>query len=298
MKLGINCEPLVAADRRSSLFATPMTRFFARVHILLAREAPFGVVVRRGPSKQVCTLMWDRRTDQFQVGQWLKGRIYERRCDLSPDGKYMLYFAMNGKWKSETKGSWSAISRAPYLKAVAIFPKGDCWHGGGLFTGKTSYWLNDGYGHTLLRDTGEVKRDITFQPPEQFGGECLGVYYPRLLRDGWKLVERTNVAKWKATDIFEKPLHQGWVLRKIAHAETGPPAGKGCYWDEHELLHSASETRVPCPEWEWAEVDGKRLVWAQNGKLFAGRMNRAGVVDDSPLFNFNEMTFESTEAPY
>jgi cytochrome bd-type quinol oxidase subunit 2 len=30
------------------------------------------------------------------VGQWLKGRIYERRSDLSPDGKHLIYFAMNG----------------------------------------------------------------------------------------------------------------------------------------------------------------------------------------------------------
>src|SRR5947209_589019 len=112
----------------------------ARVHILLARDARLGVVIRRGPSKQVCTLLWDRTCDRFRVGQWLKGRIYERRSDLSPDGKHLLYFALNGKWQSESRGSWTAISRAPYLKAAAFFPAGDTWGGGGLFTTAHSYW--------------------------------------------------------------------------------------------------------------------------------------------------------------
>jgi len=89
-----------------------MPRAFARIHVLLAREAPLGVVIRRGPSKQVCTVQWDRRDDEFQIGQWLRGRIYERRCDLSTDGKHLIYFALNGKWSADYRGSWTAISRA------------------------------------------------------------------------------------------------------------------------------------------------------------------------------------------
>jgi hypothetical protein len=275
-----------------------MARFFARIHALLAREAPLGLIIRRGPSKQVCTLLWDRRRDEFKVGQWLKGRIYERRCDLSPDGKYFIYFAMNGRWQSQAQGAWTAISRAPYLKASAIFPKGDCWHGGGLFTGRISYWLNNGHGHSVLRDTKEVHRDLEFRPSEYFGGECLGVYYPRLLRDGWTLVERKNLAELKDVDVFEKSLPEGWVLRKLAHAETGAPPGKGCYWDEHELVHSASDERLPCPDWEWAEFDRQRLVWAAQGKLFAAKIRKKGLGSESLLFDFNEMSFEPIEAPY
>jgi hypothetical protein len=103
----------------------------ARVHIILARDASTAIAIRRGPSKAVCTIQWDRSKDTFQMGQWLKGRIYERRCDLSPDGRLFIYFAMNGKWSSETKGSWTAISQVPFLKAVRLWVSGDCWHGGG-----------------------------------------------------------------------------------------------------------------------------------------------------------------------
>jgi hypothetical protein len=275
-----------------------MGRTFARIHVLLAREAPVGVVIRRGPSKQVCTVQWERRRDEFQVGQWLRGRIYERRSDLSPDGRYLIYFAMNGKWTSEARGSWTAISQTPYLKALAIFPKGDCWHGGGLFTGTRSYWLNDGYGHSELRNTEDLKRDLAFRPSGSVGGECLSVYYPRLLRDGWTLIDRVSVAKWKDFDVFQKSLDAGWVLRKIAHAEIGAPVGKGCYWDEHELLHPQSGKRIRYPHWEWAEIDGKRLVWAEKGKLFAGQIREEGVTGEAQLFDFNMMSFEPIEAPY
>ena len=60
--------------------------FPARVHVILARNADYGIIIRRGPSKTVCTIGWDRKRDRFEVGQWMRGRIYERRCDLSPDG--------------------------------------------------------------------------------------------------------------------------------------------------------------------------------------------------------------------
>jgi hypothetical protein len=71
----------------------------------------------------------------------------------------------------------------------------------------------------------------------QFGAECTGVYYPRLLRDGWSLVERAEAGRWNAWTFFEKPLADGWTLRKIAHEQVDAPPGRGCYWDEHELRH-------------------------------------------------------------
>lgn len=270
-------------------------RFPPRIHVLLASHAPLGLVIRRGPSKHVATLLWNRRTDEFQLGQWMKGRIYERRSDLSSDGKYFLYFAMNGKWESEARGSWTAISYAPYLKALGLFPKGDCWHGGGLWTGKRTFWLNEGHGHDVLLDTTLVDRDLSYQPTKNFGGECPGVYYLRLLRDGWEF--RDTHGEEEST-IFDKPCPSGWVLRKIAHAQTGAPPGKGCYWDEHKLVHSHTERSIAFPNWEWAELEGSRLVWATDGKLFAAGLRPEGLIEEKMLFDFSEMTFAPIEAPY
>src|SRR5919109_3427070 len=111
----------------------------ARLFVIQARRAPYAVVFRRGPSKVVRLIGWHTGTDTFDFGQWLKGRIYERRCDLSPSGSHLIYFAADFK---KPYYSWTAISKPPYLTALALWPKGDCWHGGGLFDAAWSLWLN------------------------------------------------------------------------------------------------------------------------------------------------------------
>lgn len=269
-----------------------------RLHVILAREARTGVVIRRGPSKSVAVLGWNRRTDEFQLGQWLRGRIYERRCDLSPDGKWFIYFAMNGRWQSKAKGSWTAISRAPFLKAVTLLAKGDCWHGGGLFLDNTTYWLNDGYGHQTLSSHPSLKRDPAWRPSAWYGGECPGVYYLRLQRDGWTLARQQKQRDGSEVTVFEKLLPGGWVLRKFAHEQVGAPPGKGCYWDEHELEHSASRTLLEGKDWEWADVDGKRLVWAADGCLWTGYVRKRGVQDPRCLHDFRALKFTARAAPY
>ena len=148
-----------------------MKQTSARLHVLLASRSADAVVIRRGPSKSVCFVHWNRQTDRFKVAQWMRGRVYERRSDLSPDGKFLIYFASN---YGRNLQAWTAISRAPYMKAIALFAKGDAWHGGGLFTGDNTYWLNDGYGHTVLRQSSLVKRDEVFHPAMRlvFSGQC------------------------------------------------------------------------------------------------------------------------------
>jgi len=272
--------------------------FPPRLHVLLARESPLAVVFRRGPSKSVCTVLWDRKTDEFTLGQWMRGRIYERRSDLSPGGHYLLYFAMNGRWTSETKGSWTAISRTPYLKAITLLAKGDCWNGGGLFTQKKAFWLNDGYGHTPLQQSNEVRRDMKFTPTEYHGGECPGVYYLRLTRDGWQHLRREKIDHHHTIDVFEKPLKGGWLLRKTAHAQVDAGPGHGCYWDEHRLVHPERGDEIDGAKWEWAEIDKDRLLWASGGQLHAGYLRRGRIENAKLLHDFSEMKFEAIPAPY
>jgi hypothetical protein len=272
--------------------------FPPRLHAILAREASTAVVFRRGPSKSVCTVLWDRKQDTFRLGQWMRGRIYERRADLSPDGAFLIYFAMNGKLDTETKGSWTAISKAPWLKAVVLLGKGDCWHGGGLFTGDRRYWLNDGYGHRVIQDSSRIQRDNGYRHVQSFGGECLNVYYPRLLRDGWTLTGEQGVRSDSAT-IFERPLRHCWMLRKIAHEQSGAPEGKSCYWDEHELIHQEKGSVIQHPDWEWADRDGDSIVYGSRGCLYRARLNRSnGIGTPKLLHDLNDMKFEAIPAPY
>lgn len=274
------------------------TVFPARLHVLLARDARTGVVIRRGPSKTVCTIGWDRETDRFRVGQWLRGRIYERRSDLSPDGRHLVYFAYNGKPDTDTNGSWTAISRAPYLKAVGLWGKGDAWHGGGLFVDDRTVWLNHGYGQTELSKPAGLREAGDNPFPGGRGGECLSVYYPKLLRDGWTHLEHSRLGRWHHLDVFEKSVGAGWVLRKSAHGTTDHPVGTGCYFDRHELVHQSIGQSVCGAGWEWADTDGDRLVWAAWGRLYAGRVRKSGLFGVSVLYDFNPMAFAPLTAPY
>jgi hypothetical protein len=232
------------------------------------------------------------------VGQWLRGRIYERRADLSPDGKHMIYFARGGRMNSPTKGSWTAISRAPWLKAIVLHGKGDCWLGGGLLTEPDAYWLNGACVHFPLQESNEIVADTNFVPQGGRGGECLSVYYPRLLRDGWNLVSKLSEVRFDSCDVFEKALANGWVLRKFAHAQVGAPEGKSCYWDEHELENARLGVRIEKPEWEWAERDAEAIVWAERGRIYRSATLVDGLGEPQMLFDANGLKFEAIPAPY
>ena len=276
-----------------------MPPFPARVHVILAKNSDSGIIIRRGPSKSVCTIGWDRRNDTFELGQWLKGRIYERRCDLSPDGKHFIYFAMNGKWSSAVNGSWTAISRVPYLKAIGLWANGSCWNGGGLFVSDSRYWLNAcTYGHEAKHTPPNLTEHDKFPFHEAYGGECPGVYYIRLQCDGWKLVRHTKQSANDAYTVFRKPLPLGWVLEKTAHETIDHPVGKGCYFDTHRLLHPNDDVTLDFPNWEWADLDRQRLVWIDCGVLRTATIMKDGPSCINDLYDFNEMSFKAIEAPY
>jgi hypothetical protein len=80
-----------------------------RLFVIHAREKPVALILRRGPARWYHLIAWRTDTDTFEHGAWFRGRIYEDRCDLSPDGELFLYFALQGsRWAT---GSMSFLSR-------------------------------------------------------------------------------------------------------------------------------------------------------------------------------------------
>lgn len=228
-------------------------------------ESPTAVVLRQGPSKVFCTIGWDLRTDEFTLGQWCRHKIYVDRCDISPDGYWMVYFALNGKWRSETLGAWTAVSIAPYLRAVTLWPAGDTW----------------GVGSAFLAPGGEPERSVNGWTDSRVVLRG-GVGYPeKLERDGW----RRHI---KPAKHYAKPVTRGWRLVKFLRKP-----------EQHEL-HDDGGQRIACPGWQWAEVDTprQRVVWAESGKIFAASLARDGLTDRRELFDTGAMTFAPAPAPY
>jgi len=208
-------------------------------------------------------------------GQWLKGPIYENRCDLSPDGRYFIYFAYDGRPHREHGPSWTAVSRAPWLKAIALYSKGSTWGGGGYFTGARTYWLDDE--HVCVQDTREVRRDERNVWPR--------IGHDRWVETGWRF-HKSMDAHGEEEGFREKELPRGWKLRlKFASG--------------YELEHGPTQSVWPFPDWTWAALDGKRLVLAQKGCLFTAVLDlETGVVASKLLHDFNGMKFEERKAPY
>jgi hypothetical protein len=243
---------------------------YARLHILLAREAGVGLVIRHGTAKSVCTLLWDRKKDKFTLGQWMRGRIETETCDLSPGGEHFLYSARNVNAISEIK-QWTVVSRTPYLKAVAYYP----WRwAGGWFVNARDYCVPGGRADADDRESPEVRR-VESDPPKP------SLYAARLVRGGWAIEDLR--AQFGGRMEFVRSAGSGWDLRHYL--------GGGYRLSRGELV---ADTRG----WDWSDMDDKRLVWAEKGCLWAGMVRKDGVREIRLLHDFNGMQFKRLAAPY
>lgn len=118
-----------------------------KLFIIHARNIPKAVIIRRGPSKWCHIISWDTERDEFEHGAWIKGKIYGNVCDLSPDGQLFVYLVLKGdKPESDLPNTWTALSRPPWLKALALWPHGGTYGGGGYFTGNRKLALRPVFG--------------------------------------------------------------------------------------------------------------------------------------------------------
>lgn len=260
------------------------TRAFARLHVLLARDAHTGVVLRRGPTQKVCVIEWDRRADTFKLGQWYRGRIYYEKCDISPDGEHWLYFALNGKTHEETRGSYTVLARTPYLKALGLWPCGGTWGGGGLFSKQGEYWPFSDEPLVVPPERPRASSDFLRSEGWYFGAN----QFSRMVRDGWSLVTRPKWGDEPSVYVLERPVFESWVLRCECHSRR----------EAFELRYTPSGRVIKLPNWEWADLDRERLVWASNGCLWSARLDSSGLLDPKLIGDFNDMVFHRTRAPY
>jgi hypothetical protein len=280
------------------------------LYVLLARESSQAIVFRRGPSSQVLLIKWNLDEDTFEFGQWLKGRVYERRCDLSPEGDMLLYFAAN--WRKPYQ-SWSAISRPPFFTALALWPKGDAWGGGGRFLSRDCIELNHRQAEMTLADDFNLPNWLCVKP---FGdrpgwGEDDPIWSSHLTRDGWTLAASPHSTKddygakvWIEYDppIRWEKAHPRWPEKYILRMSIlGIKERNGPWYITEYSICGENGYTVAIGRSDWADWsrDGD-LLFAQSGCLYRLRplKGRFGPIEQSKeIADFNDCSFQCVEPP-
>jgi hypothetical protein len=284
-----------------------------RLFVLLAREEKIGLVFRRGPSKQVLLVRWNLTRDTFERGQWFKGRIYEHRCDLSPRGDRLVYFAAS--WRPPF-ATWTAVSRPPYLTALALWPKGDAWGGGGLFESQNTLLLNHPALQRRLADGFAVPSTISVRPLPLAGrGEDDPIHARRMRRDGWTLIQEGREVRGSAAGRvsyrFDPPelwakggpaARARWQLRMYTdgvHERQGP-----WYVTRFGLGDLAAGREIALGRADWADwAPSGDLLLARAGKILRIRIPRRSLTAADvwaaarELVDLSSLAFEPREAP-
>jgi len=276
----------------------------ARLFILFARQSPTAVVFRRGPSKWVQLVRWDTKTDTFSTGQWFHGRIYERRADLSPNGSLLIYFAQKIEARTlkdaEYTYAWTAVSRPPYLTALALWPKGDCWHGGGLFKNDKTVILNHKPDNARPHPN-HLPRGIRVTLMKNVHGEDDPLFSSRLQRDGWKLMQ-----EWKIENCGYPKMYV--TLMPEIRERRNPKRSLAIrltrsiesldYSEEFAIVTSRQAVTTPIERASWADWDQQgRLVFARDGKIFAATVDGKGGLVERELTDLNSSEPEPVPPP-
>lgn len=277
----------------------------ARVEAIIARNAATGVIFRRGPSRLVRMLKWNLRNDKIEGGQWIEARIHVDRSDISPDGELVAAFVASNRRKPWT---WTAISRPPFFTALAVWPKGDTWGGGGLF-GSDSHLLLD-HSDAINSDLDEFKLMDDFVLPKRFRVQRFDRHTPapgsevegaRMVLSGWRFVQRHV---WQDGQfLFAEP---EIMVRPLDHPKK--PRFELRRWrlsfdalraEVHDL-ETGAQRDLGRVGWVDADHSGD-VLWSAGGCLYRlpGPARRGMDLGAAPklVADLNDMTFEAIEAP-
>src|SRR5262249_27743641 len=105
-----------------------------RIYCIPATKAPVVAVIARGPTNWCHVGRWDLAQRRYEPGAWLGGRIFPRRSDLSPDGRFLCYFTHKPSATWEHGEAYVALSKLPWLTALHAFGTCGTWTRGYYFS--------------------------------------------------------------------------------------------------------------------------------------------------------------------
>ncbi len=253
---------------------------------------------------------WRTDTDEFIEGQWFKGRIYERRADLSPSGELLIYFAA----KFKESYAWTAISHPPYLSALALWHKQDTWGGGGLFATERVVELNHREEERVLAEGFSLPKSIKIKPCGEYPGrgEDFPIMDYRMLRDGWELITRGEwfENKFGARIWIEYKVPMTWkkANQKIPKYDliyqlVGVHERDGAsYLTDHMVRDNNTGAELTLGRTDWADWCRRGdLLYAKDGKLYRLPFENQDVLpsleSSQLLYDFTTSEFIARKSP-
>jgi hypothetical protein len=259
----------------------------ARISVISVPTSKKAIVFRRGPSEQVCSILWDRSKNTIEVGQWLKkGRIYPEYCDLSPDAKHMIYVAADHKFTNPLWGKWVAVSETPWLTAFHISAGLPPMVQGGVFLDNRRIWIDE-LDHPLMYKKQSLNHlKVSSTSPETHFPEISGVsrvQYIRAIRCGWTV--RSSEA---GLCVLDKPINAtAKLVRKISSFGS----------EEQFSIEGGLDLHVS--DCTWIDMLDGDLFYAKDGCIFVHQITRKGEVKEVELLqDLNSLSYKEAIAPY
>jgi len=222
---------------------------YCRLYLLYASQSPKVIILRRGPSKWTQQILWDTSSDTFTYGQWFHGGIKNYDCDVSPSGDYLLYFAQKYHSKDPDYTTFTAVSKTPTFTALALWPLGDSWAGGGIFIDEKTFWLNHPEDKRITHPD-HLNTLFTLAPfPQDYSQEKIAPERYHMLREGWQLVQQSEKDP-ERTALPPKPPTQEEMIALLFNRDA-----LGAYLEE-EHERSAKMRQI--------ETFKKAEIWERN----------------------------------
>lgn len=303
-----------------------------RIEGIMARSAPVIVMFCRKPRKWTQMVKWNTATDTFERGQWIRGRLWTRSADVSPDGSKLIYNLT--RYLPSGKEHYTVISKPPFFTAIA------CWSilgygaGGGRFRTDDEVELHDPLDRLQLVN-GEMPRHVQFVPaaphssywalvPEQLDRNGWGIMKPAVEREYTEVRNMRRLFDWasaneKLKDLIPSflerfpnpdsvPFAQRESLEPEIRRRSGHPYSIEVQigWGPKSYSRSQVEgrflilgnQRYPLEGATWADVDqAGRAVFARKGVVYTVDMGPNGSPTERPLADSSQDRFEEVIAP-
>jgi hypothetical protein len=248
----------------------------ARLFGIVATRSPVVAVLRRGPSDWSQVSRWDPEAGTFVSGSWMHANLYPQRCDLSPDGQWLAYFTLRTRASWAAGPTYIAISRLPWLTALAAWGTCGTWTRGVHFVDDPRIWEVDkpaeGDVEPLRR---RYRLGLELTPPRAFAVER---------RHGWS--ERSHSPAYdRELDPWDerraprltmekgRPGSSGTVLTvrgSYAAFRSGQPS-----WAQVEYVVVANGRAHRLENVQWAD-------WDRSGRLLVATTDARLEVRDDP----------------